>query len=70
MEIKEVKERLAKIKEHSKYDNERAHGIEDRLLEDFVEAIKDNKYKTKEKIIEVATEVYKAREIWFVRWYA
>ncbi len=70
MEIKEVKERLVNIKEHSKHDNERAHGIEDALLEDFVEAIKDNKYKTKEEIIEVATEVYKAREIWFARWYA
>ena len=70
MEIKEVKERLVNMKQHSKHDNERAHGIEDALLEDFVEAIKDNKYKTKEEIIKVATEVYKAREISFERWYA
>jgi len=71
MGIKEVKERLADINLSAfNHDNEMAHGYEDALLNGFVKAIKDNKYKTKEEIIKVATEVYKAREISFERWRA
>ena len=69
MEVKEVKERIAKI-EHCKDDDEMAHSYEDDLFYDFVEAVKDEKYKTRKEIIEVATELFKVRDIKFARWHA
>ena len=69
MKIQEVKERLAEI-EHCKDDDEMAHSYEDDLFYDFVEAVKDGKYKTRKEIIEVAAELFKVRDINFARWHA
>lgn len=69
MKLQEVKERIAKI-ESCKYDDEVAHCYEDDLFYDFVEAVKDGKYKTRKEIIEVATELFKVRDIDFSRWHA
>ena len=69
MKIQEVKERIEKI-EHCKWDDEVAHSHEDHLFYDFVESVKDGKYKTRKEIIEVATELFKVRDIDFARWYA
>lgn len=69
MKIEEVKERLLRI-ENLSDDNEEAHGEEDELFYDFVEAIIDGKYKSKQQIIDIATELYKVRDIDFERWYA
>lgn len=68
MKIEEVKERLLKI-ENASLD-EVAHYEEDKLFHDFVEAIKDGKYKSKQEIIDIATELYKVRDIGFSRWYS
>ena len=69
MKIQEVKDRLLQIKE-LEHDDEYAHMYEDELFYDFVESIKDEKYKTKNEIIEVAKEVFKVRDISFSRWHA
>ena len=69
MKIEDVKKRLLKI-ENCKGDDEMAHCYEDDLFYDFVNAIKNGKYETKEEIIKVAKEVYKVREISFARWHA
>jgi len=69
MKIQEVKERLAKI-ENCKGDDEMAHVYEDGLFYDFVEAVKDGKYKTRKEMIEIAAELFKVRDIDFARWYA
>lgn len=69
MKLQEVKERIAKI-EKCKDDDEMAHVYEDDLFYDFVEAVKDGKYKTRKQIIEVATELFKVRDIYFARWHA
>ncbi len=47
-----------------------AHCYEDDLFYDFVNAVKNGKYETKEEIIKVAKEVYKVRKISFARWHA
>lgn len=69
MDVKEVKQILLKIEEH-RFDDEMAHYFEDKLFYDFVNAIKNGKYETKEEIIKVAKEVYKVRDINFSRWRA
>lgn len=69
MNIEEVKERLLEIKNIS-YDDEVAHIKEDELFYDFVEAIKDGKYKSIQQIIDIATELYKVRDIDFARWHS
>tara|TARA_R100000750_G_scaffold58046_1_gene45541 strand:+ start:622 stop:831 length:210 start_codon:yes stop_codon:yes gene_type:complete len=69
MKIQEVKERVAKI-EHCKDDDEMAHSYEDDLFYDFVEAVKDGKYKTRKEIIEVAAELFKVQDINFARGHA
>ena len=69
MEIEDVKKRLLII-ENCKGDDETAHCYEDDLFYDFVNAIKNGKYETKEEIIKVAKEVYKVRKISFARWHA
>lgn len=69
MKLQEVKERLAKI-EHCKDDDEMAHCYEDDLFYDFVETVKDGKYKTRKEMIEVAIELFKVRDIDFARWHA
>ena len=69
MKLQEVKQRIAEI-EHCKNDNEMAHTYEDHLFYDFVEAVKDEKYKTRKEIIEVAAELFKVRDIDFARWHA
>lgn len=69
MKIEEVKERLLRI-ENLSHDDEVAHYEEDELFYDFVEAIKDGKYKSKQQIIDIATELYKVRGIDFARWHA
>jgi len=69
MTIEDVKIKLEKI-ENIKWDDESAHIYEDELFYDFVEAIKENKYKTKKEIIKIATELFKVRSISFARWYA
>jgi len=69
MKIEEVKQRLLKIEKLS-HDDEVAHCEEDELFYDFVEAIKDGKYKSKHEIINIATELYKVRDIDFARWHA
>lgn len=69
MKLQEVKERITKI-ENCKADDEMAHVYEDDLFYDFVEAVKDGKYKTRKQIIEVATELFKVRDIDFERWHA
>ena len=68
MEIEEVKARLKKIEE-VKDDYEHAHILEDRLFHDFVKSIIEFPYESKENIIELAQEVYKARQIEFKRWH-
>ena len=67
MTIEEVKTRLKKIKE-VKDDYEHAHILEDRLFHDFVKAIIEFSYQSKENIIQLAQEVYKSRDIEFTRW--
>lgn len=69
MKIEKIKERIAKI-ENCKYDDEMAHSYEDDLFYDFVNAIKNGKYETKEEIVKAAKEVYKVRKISFSRWHA
>lgn len=69
MKIEDVKKRLLKI-EKCKEDCEIAHCYEDDLFYDFVNAVKNGEYETKEEIIKVAKEVYKVRKISFARWYA
>lgn len=68
MNLQEVKDRKLTI-EDNKYDNEMAHIYEDELFYEFVEAIRDGKYKTKKEIVEVATELLKVRDIKFSRWH-
>ncbi|OUD23233.1 hypothetical protein [Flavobacterium psychrophilum] len=69
MKIEKIKERIAKI-ETCKSDDEMAHCYEDDLFYDFVNAIKNGKYETKEEIVKAAKEVYKVRKISFARWHA
>lgn len=69
MDIEEVKQRLMEI-EHLKYDNESAHATEDQLLYDFIEAIKNKKYKNIKEVITIATEISKVQDINFERWYS
>ena len=69
MDIEEVKQRLAEI-EHLKHDNESAHAMEDSLMFDFIEAIKNKKYKNIKEVITIATEISKVEDIDFQRWYA
>lgn len=69
MKIEKIKERIAKI-ENCKGDDEMAHCYEDDLFYDFVNAIKNGKYETKEEIVKAAKEVYKVRKISFARWHA
>lgn len=68
MKLQEVKDRLLTI-EDNKHDDEMAHIYEDELFYEFVEAIRDEKYKTKKEIVEVATELLKVRDIKFSRWH-
>ena len=70
MKLQEVKERIEEINRLSKFDDEMAHSNEDDLFYDFVESVKDGKYKTRKEIIEVATELFKVRDIEFARWCA
>ena len=70
MNLEEVKEKIKKIDYLSTFDNEMAHSFEDDLFYDFVESVKDGKYKTIKEIIEVATELFKVRDIEFARWHA
>lgn len=67
MNLQEVKDRILTI-EDNKHDNEMAHLYEDELFYEFVGAIKEGKYKTKEEIVEVATVLLKVRDIKFTRW--
>jgi len=69
MKIKEIKERIKKIN-HLDGDNEMQHVHEDDLFYDFVYAIKNGEYDTKEEIIKASKEVYKVRNISFTRWHA
>ena len=69
MEIKEIKNTIKKIKDLDG-DNEVQHIYEDDLFYDFVKAIKNGKYSTKEEIIEASKEVYKVRNLTFTRWHA
>lgn len=69
MNIEEIKERLIEI-ENLKYDDESAHAMEDQLLHDFIDAIKNRKYETIEEVIIVANEISKVQDIEFSRWYA
>ena len=69
MKIEEIKNRIAKI-ENCKGDNEMAHSYEDDLFYDFVNAIKNGKFETKEEIVKASKEVYKVRKISFMRWRA
>lgn len=68
MKLQEVKDRILTI-EDNKHDDEMAHIYEDKLFYEFVEAIRDGKYKTKKEIVEVATELLKVRDIKFSRWH-
>lgn len=69
MKIKEIKERIKKINDLDG-DDEVQHTYEDDLFYDFVNAIKNGKYDTKEEIIKASKEVYKVRDISFARWHA
>lgn len=69
MKIKEIKERIKKINDLDG-DDEVQHIYEDDLFYDFVNAIKNGKYDTKEEIIKAANEVFKVRDISFARWHA
>lgn len=69
MSIEEVKQKLIEI-ENLKYDDEVAHAMEDQLLHDFIEAIKNKKYKNIKEVIAIATEISKVQDIDFARWYA
>ena len=69
MKLTEVKNRLKAIVDKSD-DDEYAHIMEDDLLHDFIAAIKNGSYQSIDEVVEVATEVYKTRNIEFGRWYA
>mgnify|MGYP006383140327 CR=1 FL=1 len=69
MKIQEIKERIKKINDLDG-DDEVQHIYEDDLFYDFVNAIKNGKYDTKEEIIKASKEVYKVRDISFSRWHA
>lgn len=69
MKIHEIKKRIKKIEEY-KFDDEIAHSYEDDLFYDFVNAIKNGKYETKEEIVKASEEIYKVRKISFSRWHA
>ena len=51
-------------------DGEVAHIYEDKLYYDFVDCLKNDLYKTKKEIVEVAIELAKVRGIDFARWHA
>ena len=70
MTTKEIKERLLKIVDLSKTDNERAHCSEDSLFSDFVEAIANGKYNTLDEVKECAELVLKTCEIDYEKWYS
>jgi hypothetical protein len=69
MNTTEIKERIKKINDLDG-DDEMQHVNEDDLFYDFVNAIKNGKYETKEEIVKAAKEVYKVRDISFARWHA
>ncbi len=69
MKIQDIKGRIKKINDLDG-DDEVQHIYEDDLFYDFVNAIKNGKYDTKEEIIKAAKEVYKVRDISFSRWHA
>jgi hypothetical protein len=64
MTKKEIEERIAKIKDVS-YDDEAAHGMEDKLIHDVLIAIKDGKVRSAKSI---AKAVLKVKELDFARW--
>ena len=65
MDIQEIIKRIKRIKEKAG-DSEVAHGIEDTLYLDVLEAIAAGAENAKE----LATEALKAKSIAFERWYA
>ena len=69
MKIQEIKERIKKINDLDG-DDEMQHVHEDDLFYDFVNAIKNGEYDTKEEIIKASKELYKVRNISFARWHA
>lgn len=70
MTKEDVKVALEKIEKYAQDDNEMAHINQDYLFENFVKAIRDGKYETKDEIVEIATEVCKVIDIDFERWFA
>ena len=65
MTIEKIRERLLAI-DNVKGDNEIAHGMEKRLLKDYIKSL----LKRDDEIGVTAREVLKVEDIEFDRWYA
>lgn len=67
MTLEDVQKRIKDLKSIVS-DIERFHSEEDRLYEDFIRAIADDKFKSKTLIKIIATELLKTQQIVGARW--
>ena len=69
MKIEEARKRVIAIS-NCHHDNVVAHIEEDEIFYDFVSAVRNGKYETMKEVKDVAKEVFKVRDIQFVRLHA